>query len=75
MRIFRLSLATLAVAVLSACSDAGGPTASPRIGHPSYDGSGMVGSGNRSDSTTMATTTAEDTTSTDRGSGMVGSGN
>lgn len=75
MRILRLALATFAVAALSACSNTAGPTASTQPGGPSFDGSGMVGSGNRSDSTTVTATTTTDTTATSRGSGMVGSGN
>lgn len=71
MRSLRLTLAALVLAAVGACSD-DAPTASVRPAAPKFDGSGMVGSGNRDGSTT---TTASDTTTVSRNSGMVGSGN
>lgn len=45
MRALRLTLAAFAFAAVAACSDLGTPTAVQPDG-PSFDGSGMVGSGN-----------------------------
>lgn len=78
MRNLRLTLAAVALASVAACSEAASPTASVHPGAPSFDGSGMVGSGNRDDSTGMLSTTStaeSDSTTAERGSGMVGSGN
>lgn len=72
MRTLRLPLLTLALAAMAACSGTG--PMSVQDARPSYDGSGMVGSGNRSEST-FTTTTGGDSTTVGRGSGMVGSGN
>ena len=69
MRTLRLTLAALAF-VAVACSDSGTPTGVVQPGGPSFDGSGMVGSGNAT-----STSTESDSTVTTRGSGMVGSGN
>lgn len=77
MRYFRLSLAALAVAVAAACSDQANPAATMQ---PRFDGGGMVGSGNVSDTTTVSsgstgTTTATETTiAVAPGGGTFGSG-
>ncbi|MEW5928037.1 MAG: hypothetical protein AB1941_11175 [Gemmatimonadota bacterium] len=72
-----LCLITLAALVLTAaaCNDDVSPTASVHPGAPSFDGSGMVGSGNRDGSTSTVTTVSDSTGALERGSGMVGSGN
>jgi hypothetical protein len=75
MRIFNAAAVVLAAVSLAACEGGESPTASIQPGRPSFDGSGMVGSGNRDGSAGTSTAPA-DTTSTQRGgSGMVGSGN
>ena len=74
MRSLRLTLAALVLAV-SACNDDARPTASVHPGTPSFDGSGMVGSGNREGSTGTGTAASDSTVASERGSGMVGSGN
>lgn len=79
MRALRLSFAAVAILAAAACSDQQSPTgAAP--GAPRFDaGGGMVGSGNRGDSTATAprvSSAAGDTTgAADLGGGMVGSGN
>ena len=79
MRAFRAAAAVLATAALAACGGDTSPTTTLQPARPSFEGSGMVGSGNiDSDSIagTGSTTAAGDTTTvTERGSGMVGSGN
>lgn len=79
MRSLRLILASAAFASLAACSEAAVPTGSVQPGAPSFDGTGMVGSGNRDGSTGTASTTStaegDSTGTTERGTGMVGSGN
>lgn len=72
MRTLRLTLTAVAFAAVAACSDFDTPTAVVQPGGPSFDGSGMVGSGNDADSTGTA---SDSTTITTLGSGMVGSGN
>lgn len=74
MRSLRLTLAALVLAAVGACSD-DAPTASVHPGAPSFDGSGMVGSGNSDGSTGTITTASDSTGALERGSGMVGSGN
>lgn len=76
MRSLRLTLATLALASVAACNDVASPTEKVYPGAPSFDGSGMVGSGNKDGSTVTASDVESDSTGTaERGSGMVGSGN
>jgi len=78
MRYLRLSLVTVAILAAAACSDSANPAGSLQPGSPRFDGGGMVGSGNRNDSTRTTTNgaTAGDTTSAFApGGGMVGSGN
>jgi hypothetical protein len=77
MRILSAAPLVLAVA-LAACSSDTSPTTALQPDRPSFEGSGMVGSGNIDSDTiaeTGSTTAAGDTTTTGRGSGMVGSGN
>lgn len=74
MRSLRLILASVAFASLAACSEAAVPTGSIQPGAPSFDGTGMVGSGNR-DTSTTSTAEGDSTGTTQRGTGMVGSGN
>jgi hypothetical protein len=73
MRTLRLTLAALVLAV-TACNDDASPTATVHPAAPSFDGSGMVGSGNR-DGSTGTITVSDSTGAMQRGSGMVGSGN
>jgi hypothetical protein len=79
MRYVRRSLAALAVAALAACSDGANPAATIQPTTSRFDGGGMIGSGNRNDTTATqptSTTTATDTTGVvERGGGMIGSGN
>lgn len=77
MRIFRAAAVVLAAVSLAACEGGETPTTSIQPSRPSFGGSGMVGSGNRDGSTGTTSTSAApaDTTGTQRGSGMVGSGN
>lgn len=72
MHTTRFALVATAVLVLAGC-DSGTPVGTQGLA-PRFDGSGMVGSGNR-DGTTTTTTSDSDSTSTGRGPGMVGSGN
>jgi hypothetical protein len=74
MRSLRLILASVAFVSLAACSEAAVPTGSVQPGTPSFDGTGMVGSGNR-DASTTPTAEGDSTGTTKRGTGMVGSGN
>jgi hypothetical protein len=74
MRTLRLTLAALVLAV-TACNDDASPTATVHPVAPSFDGSGMVGSGNRDGSTDTVITASDSTGAMQRGSGMVGSGN
>lgn len=78
MRYFRLSLAALVVTV-AACGDGANPAATMQPTAPRFDGGGMVGSGNRNDTTTTQSTSTTGATDTagvvERGGGMVGSGN
>ncbi len=77
MRYIRCSLTVLALASAAACSDGANPAATPAA--PRFDGGGMVGSGNRNDTTAAQVTSASAPTDTTgavgRGGGMVGSGN
>lgn len=78
MRYVRLSLAALTLTA-AACSNGANPAATMPPAAPRFDGGGMVGSGNRNDTTATQVTgaaTAMDTTgAVGRGGGMVGSGN
>ncbi|HEX7243835.1 MAG TPA: hypothetical protein VF263_26345 [Longimicrobiaceae bacterium] len=71
MRRIQLTAAAFVLLTVSACGG-GNPVDSVSTGEPRFDGSGMVGSGNRSGTVTAA---AESDSSFSRGSGMVGSGN
>ncbi|HEX8452078.1 MAG TPA: hypothetical protein VF647_08275 [Longimicrobium sp.] len=77
MRYFRLTLAALAAA--AACG--ANPAATMQPHAPRYDGGGMVGSGNVSDTTTVNSSNLNTTELSDTmaaaapGGGMVGSGN
>ncbi|HEX8358859.1 MAG TPA: hypothetical protein VF613_01995 [Longimicrobium sp.] len=79
MRYVRLSIAALALASAAACSDGANPAATMQPAAPRFDGGGMVGSGNRNDTTPTQVTSAAAATDTTgavgRGGGMVGSGN
>jgi hypothetical protein len=78
MRAFRAVVAVLATMALTACGGDTSPTTTLQPNRPSYEGSGMVGSGNIDSDTVAATGStpaAGDTTAAARGSGMVGSGN
>ncbi|MBW3572747.1 MAG: hypothetical protein KY467_16755 [Gemmatimonadetes bacterium] len=73
MKPLRLS-ALAAALVLGACS-APAPTESVRLdAGPSFDGGNTIGSGNKTQDGGL-TTTSTDSTSTERGGGMLGSGN
>jgi len=79
MRTVRAAAAVLVTVAMTACGGDTSPTTSLQPDRPSFEGSGMVGSGNIDSDTisgTSSTAAAGDTTAvTERGSGMVGSGN
>jgi hypothetical protein len=78
MRAFLSAAAVLATVALTACGGDTSPTTTLQPNRPSFEGSGMVGSGNIDSDTVAATSStpaAGDTTGVERGSGMVGSGN
>jgi hypothetical protein len=69
------ALATGLLLIVSSASCGGAPTTPAQAEGPSFDGGYVIGSGNRSDSTSTGTTSAANSGESAAGPYVIGSGN